>query len=93
MSHIGIMSDIILYFKGFQTIIMRVVIPMCDIIAYFFVKRKETAVFLRFPLKNPLFYGEFMKNKGFESVCKPSSVVYGHLSRLAVADKLKRYSR
>ena len=30
---------------------------------------------------------------GFESVCKPSSVVYGHLSRLAVADKLKRYSR
>ena len=31
--------------------------------------------------------------KGFESVCKPSSVVYGHLSRLTVADKLKRYSR
>ena len=31
--------------------------------------------------------------KGFEFVCKPSSVVYGHLSRLAVADKLKRYSR
>ena len=30
---------------------------------------------------------------GFESVCKPSSVVYGHLSRLAVTDKLKRYSR
>ena len=29
----------------------------------------------------------------FESVCKPSSVVYGHLSRLAVADKLERYSR
>ena len=29
----------------------------------------------------------------FESVCKPSSVVYGHLSRLTVADKLKRYSR
>ena len=93
MSHIGIMSDIILYFKGFQAIIMCVVIPMCDIIAYFCVKRKETAVFLRFPLKNPLFYGEFMKNKGFESVCKPSSVVYGHLSRLAVADKLKRCSR
>ena len=31
--------------------------------------------------------------KGFESVCKPSSVVYGHLSSLAVADKFKRYSR
>ena len=29
----------------------------------------------------------------FESVCKPSSVVYGHLSRLIVTDKLKRYSR
>ena len=34
-----------------------------------------------------------VKTKGFESVCKPSSVVYGHLSRLAVADKFKRYSR
>ena len=31
--------------------------------------------------------------KGFELVCKPSSVVYGHLSRLAVTDKFKRYSR
>ena len=31
--------------------------------------------------------------KGFESVCKPSSVVYGHLSRLTVTDKLKRCSR
>ena len=31
--------------------------------------------------------------KLFEFVCKPSSVVYGHLSRLTVADKLKRYSR
>ena len=31
--------------------------------------------------------------KGSEFVCKPSSVVYGHLSRLAVADKFKRYSR
>ena len=31
--------------------------------------------------------------KEFESVYKPSSVVYGHLSRLAVTDKLKRYSR
>ena len=29
----------------------------------------------------------------FESVCKPSSVVYGHLSRLTVTSKLKRYSR
>ena len=28
-----------------------------------------------------------------ESVYKPSSVVYGHLSRLTVTDKLKRYSR
>ena len=34
-----------------------------------------------------------LQNKRFEPVCKPSSVVYGHLSRLAVADKLKRYSR
>ena len=31
--------------------------------------------------------------KRFESVDKPSSVVYNHLSRLAVADKLKRYSQ
>ena len=31
--------------------------------------------------------------KRFEFVYKPSSVVYGHLSRLTVADKLKRYSR
>ena len=39
-------------------------------------------------------YGGFTEIlKGFESVCKPSSVVYGHLSRLAVTDKLKRYSR
>ena len=28
-----------------------------------------------------------------DQTCKPSSVVYGHLSRLAVAGKLKRYSR
>ena len=31
--------------------------------------------------------------KRFEFVYKPSSVVYGHLSRFIVADKLKRYSR
>ena len=31
--------------------------------------------------------------KEFEFVCKPSSVVYGHLSRLIVTDKLKRCSR
>ena len=30
---------------------------------------------------------------GFEFVDKPSSVVYGHLSSLAVAGKFKRYSR
>ena len=35
----------------------------------------------------------FLFFKGFELVCKPSSVVYGHLSRLAVTDKFKRYSR
>ena len=29
----------------------------------------------------------------YEFICKPSSVVYGHLSRFAVADKFKRYSR
>ena len=34
-----------------------------------------------------------VNKKGFEFVCKPSSVVYGHLSRLTVTDKLKRYSR
>ena len=28
-----------------------------------------------------------------ESVCQPSSVVYGHLSRLIVTNKLERYSR
>ena len=33
------------------------------------------------------------KIKRFESVYKPSSVVYGHLSRLTVTDKLKRCSR
>ena len=31
--------------------------------------------------------------KRFEPVCKPSSVVYGHLSSLIVTDKIKRYSR
>ena len=49
-------------------------------------KRKKTGAL---PVLPP-FAG---KIKGFEFVCKPSSVVYGHLSRLAVADKLKRYSR
>ena len=31
--------------------------------------------------------------KRFEFVYKPSSVLHGHLSSLAVADKIKRYSR
>ena len=43
--------------------------------------------------KNRPFWTVFRANKGFEPICKPSSVVYGHLSRLVVADKLKRYSR
>ena len=42
--------------------------------------------------KNSPLLGSFCL-KGFEFVCKPSSVVYGHLSRLTVTDKLKRYSR
>ena len=42
--------------------------------------------------KNSPILGSFCL-KGFEFVCKPSSVVYGHLSRLTVTDKLKRYSR
>ena len=32
-------------------------------------------------------------SNGFEFAYKPSSVVYGHLSRLTVTDKLKRCSR
>ena len=51
-------------------------------------------------MKNRRFYNRLFCStawisikKGFESVCKPSSVVYGHLSRLIVADKLERYSR
>ena len=43
--------------------------------------------------KNRPFQDGFRTLKGFEPICKPSSVVYGHLSRLVVADKLKRYSR
>ena len=62
---------------------MRVVIPMSDIIARFLDKKKEQTT-------RWLFLGFI---KGFEFVCKPSSVVYGHLSRLIVTDKLKRYSR
>ena len=42
--------------------------------------------------KNSPILGSFCL-KGFEFVCKPSSVVYGHLSRLIVTDKLERYSR
>ena len=48
---------------------------------------------LRDPHSFPLFSAEILQIKGFEPVYKPSSVVYGHLSRLAVADKLKRCSR
>ena len=62
---------------------MRVVIPMSDIIARFLDKKKEQTT--RCP-----FLGFI---KGFEFVCKPSSVVYGHLSRLTVTDKLERCSR
>ena len=37
--------------------------------------------------------GRFMQKKENKTVCKPGSVVYGHLSTLAVAGKLQRYSR
>ena len=76
MLDICVMLDILLYFKGFQGIIMPDIGIMCDIIA----------------IKNSPFRRRVNK-KGFEFVCKPSSVVYGHLSRLTVTDKLKRYSR
>ena len=36
---------------------------------------------------------KLLLSKGFEFVYKPSSVAYGHLSRLTVTDKFKRYSR
>ena len=58
---------------------MREIIPMLDIISGFF-KRKTL----------PFFIKKERVLKGFEFVCKPSSVVYGHLSRLTVTDKLKR---
>ena len=76
MLDICVMLDTLLYFKGFQGIIMPDIGIMCDIIA----------------IKNSPFRRRVNK-KGFEFVCKPSSVVYGHLSRLTVTDKLKRYSR
>ena len=41
-------------------------------------------------MKKAPFQGQI---KEFEFVYKPSSVVYGHLSRLTVADKFKRCSR
>ena len=51
-----------------------------------FAHKKKTA--------NPLYFKRFACIlKRFEPVYKPSSVVYGHLSRLTVTDKLKRYSR
>ena len=60
------------------------IIPMCDIIECALCTKKRN----RRVLTDFLFL-----LSGFESVYKPSSVVYGHLSRLTVTDKLKRYSR
>ena len=55
---------------------------MCDVIIM------RDIIALKKGLKRP-----FLVDKRFEFVYKPSSVVYGHLSRLTVTDKLKRYSR
>ena len=72
---------------------MSVVIPMRGIIISFLGNKKESRnAFTRSPFFSA-FSAEILQIKGFEPVYKPSSVVYGHLSRLAVADKLKRYSR
>ena len=68
-----------LYFKGFYPI--------------YYVTHNYYA---RHNIKNKrelITYQSSLLSMGFEFVCKPSSVVYGHLSRLAVANKLKRCSR
>ena len=95
MLDIGIMRDIVLCFQGIARIIMRGVIAMSDITAVFSARKKEPARFCMVLVKNgrspTVFKGKRRKIKRFEFVYKPSSVVYGHLSRLAVADKLKRY--
>ena len=75
----GIFSEI-LYFKGVLRCTMSAIIPMRDI------EQKRTLLQAKVLHVN-------LSKKGFEFAYKPSSVVYGHLSRLAVADKLKRYSR
>ena len=96
MSDIGIMSGIPLYFKGFALIIMSVIITMRGITVCFMQKKEPAYISCgsykkrRSPI---IFKRNRHKIKRFESVYKPSSVVYGHLSRLAVADKLKRYLR
>ena len=59
--------------------IMRDIGIMCDIVHCLYKKKSGIA--------------RLCYSKGFEFACKPSSVVYGHLSRLTVTDKLKRYSR
>ena len=48
----------------------------------------------RFPLpEKPTMKSVWLKKTESEKIGKPSSVVYGHLSTLAVAGKVKRYSR
>ncbi len=85
MLDIDTMSHITLYFKGIQAGFMSDIIPMSDIIAIKKSPRKPFAWTLSlFPLTLRVRLGF----KEFESVYKPSSVVYGHLSTLTVADKL-----
>ena len=78
---------------------MSHIIPMSDII-----NSKNTLFLWYYACRNTYVWHNYNKKeptrrrfpfiqKRFEFACKPSSVVYGHLSRLAVADKLKRYSR
>ena len=72
-----------------EVIMTRIVLLLYLI---FYKKSPKIAHILLKYKKSPL-KKEISIKKRFESVCKPSSVVYGHLSRLIVTDKLKRYSR
>ena len=58
-----------------------------------FTNKKTAALLKRLFGAIPFVLWGILLKKRFESVCKPSSVVYGHLSRLTVTDKLKRCSR
>ena len=69
------------------------IIPMPDIKPLCLNKNKPHLFYELRRVSPMLILRESIKNKRFESVYKPSSVVYGHLSRLTVTDKLKRCSR